>query len=451
MVTINLTDKINELKLNPAQIILLGFGGLILIGATLLNLPIASVDGKSIGFIDALFTSASAVCVTGLVVVNTAAHWTIFGQVVILILIQIGGLGFMTMATLVALFLGRKITLKERLVMQEELNQFTLSGLVRLTRYVVFSTLVFEGIGAVLLSTRFIPKYGMVKGTWFSIFHSISAFCNAGFDLIGDSMIPFVQDPVVNFTIGILVIFGGLGYTVYIDMTQHRRFKRFSLHTKLVLIISGILLVVGFVFIFIVEYNNPNTLGNLSFGGKILASIFQSIVPRTAGFNSVDIGSVTSATAFLIIIYMFIGGSPSSTAGGIKTTTVGAIALGMISVIKGKEDVEVFSKRIPHDLIYRALAVTGIGLLLVIIVTMLLSITEEASFLDIMFEATSAFGTVGLSRGLTPDLTDIGRLLVTFTMFAGRVGPLTMVIAFAKKRRENKGTYRYPEEKILIG
>ncbi|KGG80352.1 ATP synthase subunit J [Caloranaerobacter azorensis H53214] len=452
MITIELGRRLNQFKLNPAQVLVLGFAGLILIGATLLNLPMASQDGKSIGFVNALFTSASAVCVTGLVVVNTATHWTVFGKVVILILLQIGGLGFMTLATLVALLLGRKITLKERLIIQEELNQFTLSGLVKLTRYVIISTAMIEGLGALLLSTRFIPTYGFIKGVSFSIFHSISAFCNAGFDLTGESIVPFVDDVVVNLTIIFLVIVGGLGYTVYMDISQNRKFKRFSLHTKLVLIISALLLLVGFLVIFIVEYNNPATLGKLSFKGKILASAFQAMTPRTAGFNSIDTGAVTNTTAFLTIILMFIGGSPGSTAGGIKTTTVGAIVLAIISVIRGTDDVEVYRKRIPHDLVYRALAVVGIALALIIFVTMILSLTEkDASFLDIFFETTSAFGTVGLSRGLTPNLSVLGRLIITLTMFAGRVGPLTMAFAFAKKQKEYKGTYRYPEERILVG
>lgn len=452
MITIDIVNKINELKMNPAQVLVLGFAALILIGATLLNLPFASTDGLSIGFVDALFTSASAVCVTGLVVVNTATHWTIFGKVVILILIQIGGLGFMTMATLVALFLGKKITLKDRLIMQEELNQFSLSGLVKLTKYIIISTFIFEGIGAVFLSFRFIKIYGLLTGIWFSIFHSISAFCNAGFDLIGNSLVMFVTDPLINFTVGLLVIVGGLGYTVYMDISVKRSLKKLSLHSKIVLLMTSILLIFALVFVFVVEYTNPKTLGNLSLGGKLIASFFQSVIPRTAGFNTIDIASIRSATAFIIIILMFIGGSPSSTAGGIKTTTIGAIFLAILSVVKGKKDVEIFKRRIPNDIILRALAVTGIGMALVLTITILLTITEaKASFLDILFEVTSAFGTVGLSRGLTPNLSVIGRLLITITMFAGRVGPLTMAFAFAKKQKDNKGIYRYPEEKILVG
>lgn len=446
-----ITISLQQIRRNPAQVLVLGFGGLILLGATLLNLPMASINGKSIGFIDALFTSASAVCVTGLAVVNTAAHWTLFGKIVILILIQIGGLGFMTMATLIALLLGKRITLKERLIIQEEMNQFNLSGLVKLIKYVVISTFLVEAIGAFFLATRFIPTYGVVTGIWFSIFHSISAFCNAGFDITGASMEPFVGDFVVNVTIGALVILGGLGYSVYLDVTRSKKFKRFTLHTKLVLTISGFLLLLGFIFIFIIEFTNPLTLGEMSFGNKILAAGFQSIITRTAGFNTVDIGLLNNATAFFIIIFMFIGGSPSSTAGGIKTTTIGAIVLGIISVVKGEDDIEIFKKRIPHELVYRAIAVVGIGLLIVILVTMLLSITEQGSFIDILFETTSAFGTVGLSRGITSNLTIIGRLIITVTMFVGRLGPLTLAFAFAKKSKERKGMFRYPEEKIFIG
>lgn len=448
---IDIKNRIEQLGLNPAQVLVMGFAALILIGATLLNLPMASESGKSIGFIDSLFTSASAVCVTGLVVVNTASHWTIFGKLVILILIQIGGLGFMTMATLVALVLGKKITLKERLIMQEELNQFTLSGLVKLTRYVIISTVMIETIGAIFLATKFIPTYGPVKGIWFSIFHSISAFCNAGFDIIGSSMEPFAESFIVNVTVSLLVIIGGLGYTVYIDITENRRFRKFSLHTKLVLLISGLLLLSGFVFIFLLEYSNPETLGKLSFKGKVFASAFQSVVPRTAGFNSIDMGSITNASAFMIILLMFIGGSPGSTAGGIKTTTIGAIVLGIVAVVKGKTDVEIYKKRIPNEQIFRALAVTGIGFAIVILVAMVLSITETAPFLDVIFETVSAFATVGLSRGITSNLTVIGRLIIILTMFIGRLGPLTMAFAFAKKRSENKGMYRYPEERIIVG
>lgn len=444
--------KLKEKKLNPAQILVLGFAGLIIIGGILLNLPIASVDGESIGFIDSLFTSASAVCVTGLVVVNTATYWTLFGKIVILMLIQMGGLGFMTMATLVALLIGKRITLRQRLVIQEGLNQFSLEGVVKLTKYVIMSTLIIEAIGAIILSTRFVPIYGIKNGIWYSIFHSISAFCNAGFDITGNSIVPFAGDAVVNITLALLIIIGGLGYTVYIDLTRNKEFKSNTLHTKFVLLSTAILLITGFVFILIIEYNNPKTLGNLPFIDKITASMFQAVVPRTAGFNSIDIGGLTKATSFLMIILMFIGGSPGSTAGGIKTTTFGVIILTMYSILKGKSDVDVFRKRIPYELIFRALAVLGISLFLVVFVTMILTLTEsENSFLDLLFETTSAFATVGLTRGVTSDLSSIGRLILIFTMFTGRLGPLTLGFALAKRQDKDKGNFRYPEGKIMIG
>lgn len=444
--------KLKEIRLNPAQVLALGFAGLILIGSILLNLPIASVDGKSIGFVDSLFTAASAVCVTGLAVVNTATYWTLFGKVVILILIQIGGLGFMTMATLGALIIGRKITLKQRLVIQEGLNQFSLEGVVKLTKYIILSTLVIETLGAVILSMRFIPIYGLKTGIWYSIFHSISAFCNAGFDIIGNSMVPFVGDIVVNITIALLIIIGGLGYTVYIDLTTYKELRRSTLNTKFVLLFTIILLIIGFVFILIIEYNNPKTLGNLPFIDKITASMFQAVIPRTAGFNSIDIGSMTKATTFFMIVLMFIGGSPGSTAGGIKTTTFGVIILTIISVLRGKSDVELFKKRIPNELIFRALAVLSIALFVIVFVTMVLTLTEaENSFLDLLFETTSAFATVGLTRGITPDLSSIGKLILAFCMFAGRLGPLTLGFALARRQNKDKGSYRYPEGRIMIG
>ena len=341
-----LKGKFRMIELNPPRVLALGFAGLILLGSILLNLPIATKTGESIGFINSLFTSASAVCVTGLVVVNTGKYWSLFGQIIIICLIQMGGLGFMTMATLVALILGKKITLKERLVIKEQLNQGSMSGLVKLTKYVIFSTLAIEGIGAVLLSIRFIPIYGFVKGLWFGIFHSISAFCNAGFDITGNSIVPFVGDVVINLTIAFLIIIGGLGFSVYIDITKNKKFKRLSLHSKLAIMITIVLIVAGMILVYAIEWNNPETFKYLSGKEKIVASFFQSVVPRTAGFNSIDISKIKDTTAFVMIILMFIGGSPGSTAGGIKTTTFGAIVLATLTVIKGNKDVEAYKKTI---------------------------------------------------------------------------------------------------------
>lgn len=444
-----LKGRLERFKLDPPRVLALGFGSLILIGAILLNLPIATQNGESIGFINALFTSASAVCVTGLVVVNTGEFWSLFGQVVIILLIQMGGLGFMTMATIGALIIGKKITLKERLVIKEQLNQETMSGLVKLTKYVILSTFAIEVIGAILLSTRFIPIYGLIKGIWFSIFHSISAFCNAGFDITGNSIVPFVGDFIINMTISGLIILGGLGFSVYIDISRNKHFRKLHLHSKLVLTITGILIGVGMIVILLTEFNNPNTLGGLNIGEKLTSSFFQSVVPRTAGFNSVNIGALYDTTVFFIIILMFIGGSPGSTAGGIKTTTFGTLILTTIGVIKGNKDVVAYRKRIAEEVINRSLAIATVGMGLIIVVSFILTVTERATFLDVLFETTSAFATVGLTRGITPNLTDFGKIIITLTMYAGRVGPLTMAFAFAK--RSKKSNFRYSEGNILVG
>lgn len=441
--------KIQDFEFNPPRVLTLGFGSLILLGAILLNLPIATQNGESIGFVNALFTSASAVCVTGLVVVNTGEFWSMFGQVTIILLIQMGGLGFMTMATIVALVIGKKITLKERLIIKEQLNQETMSGLVKLTKYVILSTFAIEGVGALLLSTRFIPIYGKVKGIWFSVFHAISAFCNAGFDLTGDSIAPFVGDFVINMTISALIILGGLGFSVYIDVSKNRSFKKLHLHSKLVLLITGILLLGGMLVFILTEFSNPLTLKHLNTGEKLIASFFQSVVPRTAGFYSVSIGGLRDTTVFFMIILMFIGGSPGSTAGGIKTTTFGALMLTTIAVIRGERDVVAYRKRIGYDVINRSLAIATIGMILIIIVSFVLTVTEPATFLDVLFETTSAFATVGLTRGITPDLTDIGKIILTLTMYAGRVGPLTMAFAFSQKSRHSN--FRYSEGNIMVG
>ncbi|WMM23649.1 TrkH family potassium uptake protein [Tissierella sp. MB52-C2] len=441
--------KLKRFQLDPPKVLALGFASLILIGALLLNLPMATKTGESIGFINALFTSASAVCVTGLVVVNTGEFWSLFGQIVIIMLIQMGGLGFMTMATIGALLIGKKITLKERLVIKEQLNQETMSGLVRLTKYVILSTLAIEGIGAIFLSTRFIPIYGKVKGIWFSIFHAISAFCNAGFDLTGDSIAPFVGDFTINMTISALIILGGLGFSVYIDITKNRSFKKLSLHSKLVISITGVLLLVGMIVFFLIEYDNPLTLKPLNLGEKLIASFFQSVVPRTAGFYSVNLAGLYDTTVFLTIILMFIGASPGSTGGGIKTTTFGILILTTLGVIKGERDIVAFKKRIGYDVINRSLAIATVGMILIIAVSFVLTVTEPANFLDVLFETTSAFATVGSSRGLTPHLTDFGKIIITLTMYAGRVGPLTMAYVFS--RRSKHGNFRYSEGNIIVG
>ncbi|SKC43536.1 TrkH family potassium uptake protein [Maledivibacter halophilus] len=454
MITIERNNTLRSYRLNPAQILVLGFASVILIGALLLNLPIASQSGESVGFVNSIFTATSAVCVTGLVVVDTGTYWTVFGKTIILLLIQIGGLGFMTMATLVAFIIGKRISLRERLIMQEALNQLTISGLVRLTQHILITTFIIEGIGAFFLSLKFIPIYGTSKGILYGIFHSISAFCNAGFDLIGNgrSLTPFVDSALVNIVIWLLIIVGGLGFTVVMDVIKFKKFSKLTLHTKLVLSITAILILTGFVLIFALEFTNPDTLGNLSIKGKFLGSMFHSITPRTAGFNTLPMDKLRMASKFFIIIFMFIGGSPSSTAGGIKTTTAGVLVLKIISTIRGKNDTEIFNRRIAKDVIDRAFAILAIGMLWILIVTMILSITEaNQDFLHILFETASAFGTVGLTLGLTPNLSIIGKIVISLTMFAGRLGALTIVFALGRKQEKNKGLVRYPEGKVMVG
>ncbi len=346
-----LKEKIKNKQLNPAQILVLGFAFIIVLGALILTTPFVTNSGESIGFLKALFTATSAVCVTGLVVVDTGTFWNMGGQIVILILIQIGGLGIMTMATSVALIIGRKISLRSRLIMQEALNQFTLSGVVKLTKYIILMTLFIEGVGAALLATKFVPIYGLEKGIFYGIFHSISAFCNAGFDIMGGgrSLTQYVDNLSVNIIIMSLIILGGLGFTVIMDVVKVKKFKKFSLHSKIVLIMTAALLSIGFVFFFLVEFNNPETLGELSLKGKLTGAMFQSVTTRTAGFNTIDLSQMHDSSKLLSILLMFIGGSPGSTAGGMKTTTVALVVLVVLSVIKGRDDVEFARRRISKD------------------------------------------------------------------------------------------------------
>ncbi|TYP49814.1 TrkH family potassium uptake protein [Thermosediminibacter litoriperuensis] len=439
------------MKLRPAQILVLGFATVILVGAVLLSLPVASKSGESVGFLNALFTATSAVCVTGLVVVDTYTQYSLFGQILIMFLIQIGGLGFMTMTTLIFLILGKRITLKERLVMREALNQLTLAGVVKLTRYIIFTTLIFEGLGAFFLSLRFVRVYGLYRGIYYGIFHAVSAFNNAGFDLIGNfrSLTPFVEDPLVNIVIMGLIIFGGLGFSVIYDVFTIRNFHRLSLHSKVVLTMTVFLLVAGFLVIYALEYSNPKTLGSLSPAGKILAAAFQSVTPRTAGFNTISLPDMSLAAKYFTIFLMFIGASPGSTGGGVKTTTFALVLMMIYSVITSKEDVEIYKRRIPMDNVFKASVITVMALLQVLSVSLLLAITEGADFMSILYETVSAFGTVGLSMGITPHLSDAGKVLIILTMFSGRLGPLTIALALASKKKT--AMLKYPEERILVG
>ncbi|MCR1949687.1 TrkH family potassium uptake protein [Clostridium sp. DSM 100503] len=439
-----------KFRLKGVQILALGFLIAILIGGIILSLPISSRTGEPTNFLDAIFTSTSAVCVTGLITLDTSTHWSVFGQSVIMTLIEIGGLGFMSFAVLISLILGKKITLRERLVMQEAMNTYSIQGLVKMVKYVLVFTVSVQFFGALLLSTQFVPEYGIARGMFYSVFHSISVFCNAGFDLLGTSLVGYSSNSVVILVISALIIIGGLGFTVLLEIYEFKGIKKLSLHSKLVLITTAILVFGGAILMFIFEYNNVETIANMNIKDKLLNSFFASVSPRTAGFNSVSTSGMTLASKFLTIILMFIGGSPGSTAGGLKTVTFGILVLTVICVIKGREDTEVFGRRFTKEIVYKSFTLLFIGVSLVIFATMILSYTEVgSSFIDLLYETTSAFGTVGLTLGLTPNLSSIGKILIMLMMYFGRVGPLTVMLALTRKRK--KSGYKYPEGKILIG
>lgn len=442
--------------LSPFKILAIGFATVILTGGVLLSLPISSVSGQYTSLLDTIFTATSAVCVTGLVVVDTGTYWSVFGQWIILILIEIGGLGFMALSTIFALLLGKRISLRERLVMQEAYNTFSLQGVISHVRYMLFFTLAVQGGAALILMTQFIPLYGVGTGVYYGIFHAISAFNNAGFDLLGNftSVTVLNTNKVVLMTLGTLINIGGLGYLVWREIISSIRskekLKNFSLHSKVVLTISLTLILFGSLIFLIFEWNNPATMQGMRFSDKIVNSYFSATTPRTAGFNSISNSEMSPAGKLLTMAYMFIGGSPGSTAGGVKTTTLGIVIFTLISVLKGREDVEVYHKKLSQSTVYRAVAVFLLGISIVIMGVMVLSIAEVgASFEVILYEVLSAFGTVGLTQGITPSLTAVSKVTLTLIMYMGRVGPLTVMLALAGK--QNKANVKYPEGKLLIG
>lgn len=448
----NFNWNMKKKKFSDVQILALGFVTVIFIGGVILSMPISSASGEWTNFLDSIFTATSATCVTGLVTVDTGTHWSMFGQTVIMILIEIGGLGFMSFAAFIAILLGKKITLKNRLIMQEAMNAFSIQGLVKMVKYVLVFTFAIQFGGAVLLSTQLIPEFGLGKGMFYSIFHSVSTFCNAGFDLFGNfnSLTQYHSNPVVLLTISALIVIGGLGFTVLIEIYNYRSKKKFSMHSKVVLLITGILIVGGAIIIFMLEYKNPATLGPMSFFDKVINSILASITPRTAGVNSISTDGMTLGGKFLTIILMFIGGSPGSTAGGLKTTTFGIILFTVICVIRGREDTEIFGRRFSKELVYKSFSLLFIGMTLVMFVTMILTIVEPGeSFISLLYEATSAFGTVGLTTGVTTRLSEAGKIIIIIMMYLGRVGPLTVALALANKQKKSK--VKYPEGKVLIG
>lgn len=431
------------------QVIILGFFSVIILGSLLLMLPAATADGNGASFLDALFTATSAVCVTGLVVHDTATYWSAFGQSVILLLIQIGGMGVVTIAVSVAAISGRKIGLMQRSTMQEAISAHHVGGIVQMTKFILKTTLLIELIGAVLLSPVFCRDFGMVKGIWYSLFHSVSAFCNAGFDLNGikepfSSLTAYGADPLVNFTIMALIITGGIGFLTWEDIKKNKwRLKRYRMQSKVILIVTLLLIFVPALYFFFCEFiDMPLT-------ERIWSSLFQSVTPRTAGFNTVDLTGLSEVGLMLTIILMLVGGSPGSTAGGMKTTTIAVLCSTALSVFRKKEHTQFFGRRIPGDTIRYAATIFLMYVVLFLTGGMVISHIEGIPLIPALFETASAIGTVGLSLGLTPGLGTISHLILILLMFFGRVGGLTLI--FAALSEKHNGGAKYPQEKITVG
>lgn len=451
-------------KLNTSQIIALGFAGVIFVGALLLWLPISTASGEQTSFVDALFTSTTSVCVTGLVTVTTATHWSLFGKIVILFLIQMGGLGVVTIGTLLFLMLGRRISMTNRKMIQESYNLDHMSGMVILIKKVVRGALGVELIGAVLYSFRFIPQFGLVKGIWESVFTAVSAFCNAGIDVLGEnSLVPYVSDPVVNFTTMALIIMGGLGFTVWWDVAgtikkvllgkipRGKFWKALKVHSKLAIVMTAILVFGGTLLIFLLEYSNPQTIGNFSLGDKLMASAFQSVTTRTAGFLTIDQASFTDASMVVTLVWMFIGGSPMGTAGGVKTTTMAMMMLTIVAYLRGRKDTEVFHRKVKGENVRTAMVVVSIFFAVLFLSSILLSVVTDGLFIDIVYEVVSALGTVGLTRGLTGSLNVLGKLIIIATMYIGRAGPITLAMAINLRSKGVADNVHLAESRILIG
>ncbi len=445
--------KRSAFKLTSTQIIALFFVAVIAVGTLLLCLPIASKSREWTPLLDSAFTATSATCVTGLIVRDTFTHWSLFGQLVILTMIQIGGLGVMTIIMTFSVFTKKKINLYERKLLMQSAGTMRSSGVIRLLKQIIKVTFICEGTGAILLATRFCPELGFAKGLYYSVFHAVSAFCNAGFDLMGrygefSSLTPFYSDITVNITVCALIICGGIGFIVWQDIVTHGiKFKNYSLHSKIVLTTSAVLILSGWLVFFFTEKNA--SLANLTTGEKLLASFFQSVTSRTAGFNTVPLNRLSGAGVVLMSVLMMIGGSPGSTAGGIKTTTVAVMFFELIAAAKGDKDTVVFKRRLEDDTVKRAGAIISAYTAAVIITLIAISSAENLPLSDVLFEVASAVGTVGLTVGITPTLSSFSHIVLMLLMFAGRIGGLTIIVAFAERREHAKLTR--PTEKILIG
>lgn len=444
-------------KIHPIQFIALGFGVIILIGSLLLTLPMFTNSGEGTPFIDALFTATSATCVTGLTTLTTSEHWNMGGQLIILGLIEVGGLGFMMMPFIFFAVMKRKVGLMTRIIISESLNLDGLSGVIKLMYYILRFAIGFQLLGAILLAVDFIPTYGIGKGIWYAIFHSISAFCNAGFDLFGDSLVGFQGNAYVLLVISGLIIAGGLGFIVWQDLMAFRKTKKLSLHSKLALTVSISLLIFGTIVFYISESGGRFIVNDTSPINRFANMLFMSVTARTAGYFSVDYGNVSQAGILFTIVLMFIGGTSGSTAGGLKTTTFGVLLIQTISMLKGRVHAEAFHRTIRPSVVSRALTLFFITLTLCIAVTMIMSVTEVLPRFRgieyLLFETFSAFGTVGLTMGLTPSLSLMGKLLIIALMYIGRVGILTVGFSLTMRlmKKANGGHYKLPEESVIIG
>ena len=446
-------------KLSTTQTVMLSFFLAIFIGSILLALPFSSASGKAVPYIDALFTATTSICVTGLVTLPTVSTWSLFGQIIILILIQIGGLGIITIIFGLLIGLHKKIGIGDRILIQDAFNLNTLSGLVKFVKKVFIGTFVVEGIGSLLYMTVFVPEYGP-RGIWISVFNSISAFCNAGIDILSeDSLCAYVSNPIINLTTCLLIILSGLGYIVWWDLLQVLKkfrkqkwkcFNSLTLHSKIALSATGVLVLSGTILFFIFEYNNPLTIAGFSFFDKLQASFFQSVTTRTAGFATIPQQNLTNASAIVSLLLMFIGGSPVGTAGGVKTVTIVVLVASALATIRNKDDVVLFHRTISKPSISKAVAVTSVSFIVMFTSTVLLAAVTDANALDIVYETMSATATVGLTRNLTSTLTIWGKIIIIITMYLGRVGPISLLLAFNTKK-ENKNIIKNPTEEISIG
>ena len=457
------THNVRKVSLNTMQIIAFSFLGVILLGGFLLWLPVC--NHMPISFKDALFTSVSAVCVTGLVTITPAAQFTVLGKAILFTLIQIGGLGVIACTVAFFLIIKKKITMKERIVIQQTYSLSTLSGMVQFVIRILKGTFFIEGIGALLYSFKFVPQFGLVKGICYSIFHAVSAFCNAGIDILGTtSYMEYVRSPLISYTTMMLIVLGGLRFTVWHDVytntkdvfknkePKKRLFTRLQVHSKLVLCMTAMLITVGLVGFFALEYNNPMTIGNLSFGEKIMASNFQSVTTRTAGFSNISQNSLTPGSKLLGCILMFIGGSPAGTAGGVKTTTAAMLILTCIGVLKGKKHTEIFHRRIEGDTVRSGIAIITMTFMVWLFGVVALTVLEpNQDFMKLMYEVTSALATVGLSCDLTPNLCVASHYVLMIVMYAGRIGPVTMALVFAGKEKNSDQYRELPVSKLLLG